>query len=146
MFKIEHASNNHFKFWAMLFLGCLLAQCIACHQGEGVWCTSIEGNFFFWWLQWVFRFCWLVIQGYNKAHLRYLVLMTYKSSTNFFCLALKSHSTPYVRMVHRSEVQLWDTQKIMNDVHVFHCELNQVHQIGTMMSLEYWGIQSIGST
>jgi len=31
----------------------------------------------------------------------------------------------------------YETQKIMNDVHVFHCELNQVHQIGTMMSLEY---------
>jgi len=50
----------------------------------------------------------LLLIGYNKAHLRYLVLITYKSSTNFFCLALKSHSTPYVRMVHRSEVQLWD--------------------------------------
>ncbi len=40
MFKIEHASNNHFKFWVyfltMLILGCLLVQCIACHQGEGV--------------------------------------------------------------------------------------------------------------
>jgi hypothetical protein len=35
MFKIEHASNNHFKFW-VLFLGCLLAQHIACHQGDGV--------------------------------------------------------------------------------------------------------------
>jgi hypothetical protein len=82
----------------MLFLGCLLAQLIACHQGEGVWCTSIEGKIcFFLWLQWAFSFCWLGIQGYTKAHLRYSVLMTYKSSTNFFCQALKSHSTPYVR-------------------------------------------------
>jgi hypothetical protein len=39
MFKIEHASNNHFKFWVsltMLFLGCLLAQHIVCHQGDAL--------------------------------------------------------------------------------------------------------------
>jgi hypothetical protein len=69
----------------MLFLGCLLAQLIACHQDEGVWCTSIEGKIcFFLWLQWAFNFCWLGIQGYTKAHWRCLVLMTYKSFTNFF--------------------------------------------------------------